>query len=178
MKNRKKMLSRRNALKAMVAGGTVGSLKALPDTWARPAVSAVMLPAHAATSGCDGSYDNCCGPTNNYGFSSAYTITNAGGNLNLYGASGTLSGTVWSAVNTSGSSSKTCTDGSNSSYYWKLSGTIDGNATWIFRRYCEGIEVENYTSASGTSFYTNGTNIFSSITVTEKQECTDLFKRS
>ncbi len=43
--------SRRNLLKSIAAGsGAIAAGKNLPDSWARPVVDAVLLPAHAQTS--------------------------------------------------------------------------------------------------------------------------------
>jgi anaerobic selenocysteine-containing dehydrogenase len=43
--------SRRKLLKSIAAGtGAVVAGKSLPESWSRPVVDSVMLPAHAATS--------------------------------------------------------------------------------------------------------------------------------
>jgi len=42
---------RRKALKAIIAGsGAVAAVKAGKDSWSKPMVDAVVVPAHAATS--------------------------------------------------------------------------------------------------------------------------------
>lgn len=44
--------SRRKLLKSIAVGtGAVVAGKSLPDSWSRPVVDSVMLPAHAMTSG-------------------------------------------------------------------------------------------------------------------------------
>ena len=42
--------SRRRLLQVLVAGGVVVTAKSVPNSWSRPVVKAVMLPAHAQTS--------------------------------------------------------------------------------------------------------------------------------
>jgi len=42
--------SRRRALKALAAGGALGSASLLPERWLKPVIEAVVLPAHAALS--------------------------------------------------------------------------------------------------------------------------------
>ena len=39
--------SRRNLLKSLVAGGAAMSVKTMPESWTKPVVNAVILPAHA-----------------------------------------------------------------------------------------------------------------------------------
>jgi hypothetical protein len=48
--------SRRGALKIILAGGAAGTVAALPKTWTRPVVEAVILPAHAQLSTLAASY--------------------------------------------------------------------------------------------------------------------------
>ena len=43
--------SRRRLIQGLVAGGVVVTAKSVPYKWSRPVVEAVMLPAHAQTSG-------------------------------------------------------------------------------------------------------------------------------
>ena len=51
MTDKKSSESRRKLLKSIAAGsGAVVAGKSLPESWARPVVDSVMLPAHAATS--------------------------------------------------------------------------------------------------------------------------------
>jgi len=51
-KNSNKISARRKLLKGLIAGsGAVVVGKSLPENWSRPVVDAVMLPAHAQTSG-------------------------------------------------------------------------------------------------------------------------------
>ena len=48
----KRSQSRRKILRSLVAGGgAVTSSKMLPDAWTKPVVEAVLIPAHAQTSG-------------------------------------------------------------------------------------------------------------------------------
>ena len=51
--------ARRKLIGALAAGGGVVGLNAAPSTWRKPSVAAVMLPAHASTSGCLGAIGNC-----------------------------------------------------------------------------------------------------------------------
>lgn len=41
---------RRRLIKILLGGGAIGSAALLPERWVRPAIDAVILPAHAATS--------------------------------------------------------------------------------------------------------------------------------
>jgi len=51
MTDKKSSESRRKLLKSIAAGsGAIVAGKSLPDTWSRPVVDSVMLPAHAQTS--------------------------------------------------------------------------------------------------------------------------------
>ena len=43
--------SRRRLIQVMVAGGVVATAKTVPNSWSRPVVNSVVLPAHAETSG-------------------------------------------------------------------------------------------------------------------------------
>jgi len=58
MTDKKSSESRRKLLKSIAAGsGAVIAGKSLPESWSRPVVDSVMLPAHAQTSpGYDGNY--------------------------------------------------------------------------------------------------------------------------
>jgi len=47
---------RRGVLKLILAGGAAGTVAALPNTWTRPVVEAVVLPAHAQLSTLAASY--------------------------------------------------------------------------------------------------------------------------
>ena len=49
--SKNKQKSRRRLIQFMVAGGVVATAKSVPNSWSRPVVQAVMLPAHAQTSG-------------------------------------------------------------------------------------------------------------------------------
>ena len=52
MTDKKSIESRRKLLKSIAAGGgAIVAGKSLPETWTRPVVDSVMLPAHAQTSG-------------------------------------------------------------------------------------------------------------------------------
>lgn len=52
MKDKKSRESRRKLLKSIAAGsGAIVAGKSLPESWSRPVVDSVMLPAHALTSG-------------------------------------------------------------------------------------------------------------------------------
>ena len=51
MKDKKSIESRRKLLKSIAAGsGAIVAGKSLPDSWSKPIVDSVMLPAHAQTS--------------------------------------------------------------------------------------------------------------------------------
>ena len=51
MKDKKSSVSRRKLLKSIAAGsGAIVAGKSLPESWSRPVVGSVMLPAHAQTS--------------------------------------------------------------------------------------------------------------------------------
>ena len=51
MTDKKSSESRRKLLKSIVAGsGAIVAGKSLPESWSRPVVDSVMLPAHAQTS--------------------------------------------------------------------------------------------------------------------------------
>lgn len=53
MSDKKSSESRRKLLKSIAAGsGAIVAGKSLPDSWSRPVVDSVMLPAHAQTSAC------------------------------------------------------------------------------------------------------------------------------
>jgi hypothetical protein len=57
--NEKKSISRRKLLKSLAAsGGAVIAGKSLPESWSRPVVDSVMLPAHALTSFVGRSFTN------------------------------------------------------------------------------------------------------------------------
>jgi hypothetical protein len=53
MTDKKSIESRRKLLKSIAAGsGAIVAGKSLPESWSRPVVDSVVLPAHAQTSGC------------------------------------------------------------------------------------------------------------------------------
>lgn len=55
MKDKKSIESRRKLLKQIAAGsGAIVAGKSLPESWSRPVVDSVLLPAHALTSGQSG----------------------------------------------------------------------------------------------------------------------------
>lgn len=57
MTDKKSSVSRRNLLKSIAAGsGAIVAGKTLPESWSKPVVDSVMLPAHAQTSVCSGPY--------------------------------------------------------------------------------------------------------------------------
>jgi hypothetical protein len=57
MTDKKSSESRRKLLKSIAAGsGAIVAGKSLPESWKRPIVDSVMLPAHAQTSGCSGCF--------------------------------------------------------------------------------------------------------------------------
>ena len=45
-----RQVDRRNTLKALVAGGVLTGVQALPSRWSKPVVSSAVLPAHAGNS--------------------------------------------------------------------------------------------------------------------------------
>lgn len=56
---------RRKALKNILAGsGTVITAAAMQDKWAKPVIESVVLPAHAQTSGLNGSFTATTNPSN------------------------------------------------------------------------------------------------------------------
>ena len=62
MKDKKSSDSRRKLLKSIAAGsGAIVAGKSLPESWSRPVVDSVMLPAHAQTSPTDPSAPGCSG---------------------------------------------------------------------------------------------------------------------
>jgi len=73
LKTKKLNDSRRKVLKSITAGsGAVVAGKSLPESWSRPIVDSVMLPLHAATSGCN--------------FTMTLTLSNTTGDLPSGGA--------------------------------------------------------------------------------------------
>jgi hypothetical protein len=61
MKDKKSSDSRRKLLKSIAAGsGAIVAGKSLPESWSRPVVDSVMLPAHAQTSPVDPSAPGGC----------------------------------------------------------------------------------------------------------------------
>ena len=83
MSNKKSSDSRRKILKSIAAGsGAIVAGKSLPESWSRPVVDSVLLPAHAQTSpspspppsGCTTTY------TGSYEGNASATIDRCGGN--------------------------------------------------------------------------------------------------
>jgi hypothetical protein len=67
MTDKKSGESRRKLLKSIAAGsGAVIAGKSLPESWKRPIVDSVMLPAHAQTSGCSGCFPHGLGSSIRY----------------------------------------------------------------------------------------------------------------
>ena len=62
MKDKKSSDSRRKLLKSIAAGsGAIVAGKSLPESWSRPVVDSVMLPAHAQTSPVEPPPSDCSG---------------------------------------------------------------------------------------------------------------------
>jgi len=73
--------SRRRALKALVAGGALGSASLLPERWLKPVVESVVVPAHAqlSPSACTGGCFDLTG-----GLSGSLFVDTAAGQASLY----------------------------------------------------------------------------------------------
>jgi hypothetical protein len=113
--------SRRKLLKSIAAGsGAIVAGKSLPETWSRPVVDSVMLPAHAQTSACTITLEVRDGRD---------TLVPSGTNIVITDSQYTFSGTALPTELSAGGQvqlSWSAPDGSSG----QASGTINGDGTW------------------------------------------------
>jgi len=137
--------SRRKLLTMLSIGAAASKL---PDSWSKPTVASVMLPAHAQST------LNCAFETSSNPITGE--IQNTGGSLSGTGppGTGTISGGVFSL---SGTQSISC-PGSAGALLLTINGSVPGPWSGTENLYCGGT-LFGYCVASGSASYYNGTNI-------------------